>query len=91
MQHNLRTTAKKGSNDAYDVSVSLKGFEPNDMVFSELNDSQVSFSYITKSSDMDVDDATLGKLFTEAHRKNIPITTIRKASVSQSSLSVVFD
>ena len=38
------------------------------MVFSELGDSQGSFSYITPSSDLDIDDATLGKLLTEAHR-----------------------
>ena len=65
---NLRTSANKGSNDPYDVSVSLTGYEPNDMAFSELSDSQGSFSYITPSSDQDIDDATLGKLLTEAHR-----------------------
>ena len=43
---NLRTSANKGSNDAYDVSVSLTGYEPNYMAFSELNDSSGSFSYI---------------------------------------------
>ena len=35
VQHNLRASAK-GSNDAYDVLLSLTGYEPNDMVFSEL-------------------------------------------------------
>ena len=34
---NLRTSANKGSNEAYDVSTSLAGYEPNDMVFSELS------------------------------------------------------
>ena len=53
------------------------------MVFNELGDSQGSFSYVTPSSDLDIDDATLGKLLTEAHREGV--------SVSQSSLSVVFD
>ena len=38
------------------------------MAFSELNDSSGSFSYITPSSDQDIDDVTLGKLLTEAHR-----------------------
>ena len=38
------------------------------MAFSELNDSSGSFSHITPSSDQDMDDATLGKLLTEAHR-----------------------
>ena len=83
---NLRTSANKGSNDAYDVSVSLTGYEPNYMAFSELNDSSGSFSYITPSSDQDIDDATLGKLVTEAHRGQA-----EGVSVSQSSLSVVFD
>ena len=65
---NLRTSANKGSNVAYDVHTSLTGYEPNDMVFSELSDSQGSFSYVAQSSDLDIDDATLGKLLTEAHR-----------------------
>ena len=43
---NLRISANKGSNDAYDVSVSLTGYEPNYMAFSELNDSSGSLSYI---------------------------------------------
>ena len=67
---NLRNSAN-GSNDAYDVSVSvpLTSYEPNDMVFNELGNSQGSFSYITPSSDLDIDDATLGKLLDEAHRE----------------------
>ena len=88
---NLRTSANKGSNDAYDVSVSLTGYEPKYMAFSELNDFQGSFSYITPSSDQDMDDATLGKLLTEAHRGQADYCDPEGASVSQSSLSVVFD
>ena len=61
MQHNLRHSAK-GSDDAYDVPISLTGYEPNDMVFNELVNSQGSFSYVTPSSDLDIDDTTLGKL-----------------------------
>ena len=91
MQHNLRTSANKGSNDAYDVHTSLTGYEPNDMVFSELGNSQGSFSYITQSSDLDIDDATLGKLLTEAHREHADYRNPEGVSVSQSSLSVVFD
>ena len=90
MQHNLRTSAK-GSNDAYDVHTSLTGYEPNDMVFNELGNSQGSFSYITPSSDLDIDDATLGKLLTEAHREHADYRNPEGVSVSQSSLSVVFD
>ena len=88
---NLRTSANKGSNDACDVHTSLTGYEPNDMVFSELNDSSGSFSYITPSSDLDIDDATLGKLLTEAHREYADYCDPEGVCVSQSSSSVVFD
>ena len=88
---NLRTSANKGSNDACDVHTSLTGYEPNHMAFSELNDSQGSFSYITPSSDLDFDDATLGKLLTEEHRGQADHCDPEGVSVSQSSLSVVFD
>ena len=86
---NLRTSANKGSNDAYDVHTSLTGYEPND--FNEFGNSQGSFSYITQSSDLDIDDATLGKLFTEAHREHADYRKPEGVSVSQSSLFVVFD
>ena len=88
---NLRNSANKGSNDAYDVSVSLTGYEPNYMAFSELNDSSGSFSYITPSSDQDMDDVTLGKLLTEAHRGQADYCDPEGVSVSQSSSSAVFD
>ena len=88
---NLRTSANKGSNDAYDVSVSLTGYEPNYMAFSELNDSSGSFSYITPSSDQDINDATLHKLLTKTHQKQADYCDPEGVSVSQSSLSVVFD
>ena len=81
----------KGSDDAYDVSVSLTGYEPNFMTFSELNDSSGSFSYIIPSSDQDRDDVTLGKLLTEAHRGQADYCEPEGVSVSQSSSSVVFD
>ena len=57
----------------------------------ELGDSQGSFSYITQSSDLDIDDAALGKLLTEAHRGQADYCDPEGVSVSQSSLSVVFD
>ena len=63
----------------------------NDMVFNELNDSSGSFSYITPSSHQDMDDATLGKLLTEAHRGRADYCDPEGVSVSQSSLSVLFD
>ena len=61
--------------------------ESNDMVFSELGDSQGSFSCITHSSDLDIDDATLGEMLTEAHRGQADYRSPEGVSVSQSSLS----
>ena len=61
------------------------------MVFSELGNSQGSFSYITESSDLEIDDTTLGKLLTEAHREHADYRNPEGVSVSQSSSSVVFD
>ena len=84
-------SANKESEDAYDVSTSLTGYEPNFMAFSELNDSSGSFSYIIPSSDQDMDDVTLGKLLTEAHRGQADYCEPEGVSVSQSSSSVVFD
>ena len=88
---NLRNSAHKGSDDAYDVSVSLTGYEPYFMAFSELNESSGSFSYIIPSSDQDMDDVTLGKLLTEAHWGQADYFDPEGVSVSQSSSSVVFD
>ena len=62
------------------------------MAFSELNDSSGSFSFISPSSDQDMDDVTLGKLLTEAHRGHADYCDPEGVSVSQSSSSsVVFD
>ena len=46
------------------------------------------FSYIIPSSDQDMDDVTLGKLLTEAHRGQADYCDPEGVSVSQSSLSV---
>ena len=61
------------------------------MAFSELNDSSGSVSYIIPSSDQDMDDVTLGKLLTEAHRGQADYCEPDGVSVRQSSSSVVFD
>ena len=61
------------------------------MTFGELNDSSVPFTYIIPSSDQDMDDVTLGKLLTEAHRGQADYCEPEGESVSQSSSSVVFD
>ena len=61
-------SANKESEVAYDVSTSLTGYAPNFVTFGELDDSSVPFSFMIPSSDQDMDDVTLGKLLTEAHR-----------------------
>ena len=90
VEHNLRNSAK-GSHDTYDVITSLTGYEPNDTVSNELINSQGSFSYVTASSDQDIDDTTLGKLLTEAHREYADYRSPEGVAVSQSSMSVAFD
>ena len=84
-------SASKESEDAYDASTSLTGYEPNFVTFGELNDSSVPFSFMTPSSDQDMDDVTLGKLLTEAHRGQVDYCVPGGMSVSLSSSSVVFD
>ena len=54
VMESLCYSANKESEEAYDVSTSLTGYEPNYMAFNELNDSSGSFSYITPSSDQDM-------------------------------------
>ena len=90
VENNLRHSAKR-SNDAYDVTFSLTGYEPHDTVSNELVDSQGPLAYVTPSSDQDVDDTTLGKLLTEAHREYADYRSLEGVFVSQSSLSVASD
>ena len=87
LENNLRHSAK-GSLDAYDVTFSLAGYEPNDTVSNELVDSQGPFSYVTPSSDQDIDDTTLGKLLTEARREDANYRSLEGVIDSRSSLSV---
>ena len=90
LKNNLRHSAKV-SNDAYDVAFSLTGYEPNDTVSNELVDSQGSFSYVTPSSDQDIDDTTLGKLLAEVHREYADYRSPESVFVSPSSMSVASD
>ena len=95
VENNLRHSAK-GSLDAYGVTHSLTGYEPND---TELNDtvsnelvySQGPLAYVTPSSDQDIDDTTLGKLLTEAHREYADYLSLEGVFVSPSSVSVASD
>ena len=84
VMESLCYSASKGSLDAYDVSTSLTGYEPNFMTFGELNDSSVPFSFMILSSDQDMDYVTLGKLLTESHRGQADCCEPKGMSVSQS-------
>ena len=93
--NDLRDSAK-GSNDGYDATFSLTGYEPNDTelndtVSSKFNDSQGPLFYVTPSSDQDMDDTTLGKLLAEVHRECADYRSPEGVFVSPSSMSVVFD
>ena len=86
VQNNLRHSVK-GSNDAYDVTHSLTGYEPNDTelndtVSDELVDSQSPFTYVTPSSDQDIDDTTLGKSCSLKYTEITPITPVWKVCLS---------
>ena len=58
---------------------------------SKFTDFQDSLVHLAPSSNHDVDDETLGKLLDEAHREHADCRSPEGVSVSQSSLSVVFD
>ena len=95
VENDLHHSAK-GSLDAYDVTPSLTGYEPNDTVSNdtvsnELVDSQDPLVHFTPSSDQDIDDTTLGKLLTEAHRENADYLSLEGVFVSPSSVSVASD
>ena len=91
VMESLCFSANKESDDAYDVYISLTGYEPNLLTFGELNDSSVSFSFMIPSSDQDVDDVTLGEMLTAAHRGQVDYCVPEGMSVCQPSSSVVFD
>ena len=61
------------------------------LTFGEFNDSSVPFSFMIPFSDQDVDDVTLGKMLTEAHRGQVDYCEPEGMSVSQSSSLVGFD
>ena len=88
---NLRCSAAEESEDTLNVFHSLTGYEPKLLAFDELYDSSIPFSHIIPSSDQDVDDLTLGEMLTAAHRGQADYCEPEGVSVSQSSLSVVFD
>ena len=72
------------------------GYEPNDTEFidsvpSKFTDFQDSLVHFAPSSDHDLDDETLGKLFAEVHRDYADYRRPEGVSVSPSSMSVMVD
>ena len=88
---NLRCSAAEESEDTLNAFTSPTGYEPNVMTFGEFNDSSFPFSLMIPSTDQDVDDVTLGKMLTAAHRGQVDYCEPEGMSVSQSSSLVRFD
>ena len=84
----LRYSAADESDDTLNSSHSHTGYEPKLLTFGELNDSPVHFSFMIQSSDQDMDDVTLGKLLTAAHRGQVDYCVPEGMSVSQSVVVV---
>ena len=97
---NLGDSAK-GTFVTLDDYLSLTGYEPNAMELTdatELNDAvssdinfQDSLDYTAPSSDLHMDDDTLGKLLAEVHRDCADYRRAEGVSVSPSSVSVLVD
>ena len=83
---NLRCSAAEKSRDTLNFLTSLKGYEPNLLPFGELNDSAVTFSFMILATDHDVDDVTLGKMLTAAHRGQVEYCVQGGISVSRRRL-----
>ena len=83
VMESLCYSAYEESEDAYDVSTSLTGYEPNLLTFGELNDSSVPFSFMIPSLDQDMDDVTSASC-SQKHTKDKPITANQKACQSAS-------
>ena len=88
---NLRCSAAEESEDTVNVFIPPTGYERNLLTFGELNDSSVPFSFMITSTDQDVDDVTLSKMLTAAHRGQVDYCVPGGLSVSQSSSFVMFD
>ena len=82
----LRYSAAEESEDTLNSFTSHTGYEPILLTFGELNDSSVPFSFMIPSSDQDMDDLTLGKLLTEAHRRQVDYCVPGGVSVSRRRL-----
>ena len=84
IMENLCDSANNGGEDTLNAFTPSTGYEPKLLAFDELYDSSVPFSLMIPSSDQDVDDLTLGKMLTEAHRGQADYCGPEGMSVSQS-------
>ena len=107
MNFNTLCHSKNGSFVTLDDCMPDTGYEPNVMELTdvmeftgttELNNAassdinfQDSLDYTAPSSDLYLDDTTLGKLLTEAHREYADYHRAEGVNVSQSSVSVMVD
>ena len=88
---NLCDSANNGGVGTYDVLYIPTGCELEGHDFNELQNSSVPLSFKIPAADQDLDDLTLGKMLTAAHRGQVDYCVPEGVSVSQSSSSVVFD
>ena len=83
----LCDSATNGGEGTYDVLYLPTGYEPNGYDFNELQNSSIPLSYKIPAADQDVDDLTLGKMLTAAHRGQADYCEPEGVSVSQLSSS----
>ena len=72
------TPSQKRVRDTLTSFTSHTGYEPNLLTFGDFNDSSVPFFFMILSTDQDVDDVTLGKLLTAAHRGQVDCCVARE-------------
>ena len=89
MNHETLCNKIHGGGGSQGDYIPLTGYEPKNMIINEVVDSQDPFSYGAQSSDLDIDDAALGKLLAEVHRESTDYRHAEGMIVSQSSMSIV--
>ena len=91
VMESLRDFAENECEDTLNAFTSPTGYEPKFLTFVELYNPSVPLSLRITLSDQDMDDVTLGKMLTEAHRGQVDYGVPEGMSVSQSSSSVRFE
>ena len=91
VMESLRDFAENESEDTLNAFTSPTGYEPKFLTFGELYNPSAPLSLRIPLSDQGMDDVTLGKMPTEAHRGQADYCVPEGVSVSQSSSSVRFE